>query len=91
MAHYKYLVIPIVPADSGFGEWDRSPYTRKARSIKEAVKILTDEVEDRAIELPNESFLGEDITGLIHDETSRVFAYNDAYGGYGYFGLEHRG
>ncbi len=84
----KYLVIPIVPADGGFGEWQRSLYTSEAKSIKAAVQSLTYGVEDTAIELPDEDFGGKDITELIQNEPSRIFAYDDGYGGYGYFGLE---
>lgn len=93
MAHYKYLVIPLEPSNSGFGEWQRSLYTAPwARSIEEAVRNLTDGIEGHAIELPNAelSEAGRDITGLIHDEPSRVFAYQDDYGDYAYFGLEER-
>lgn len=93
MASYRYLVIPIRQSDGGFGEYDAvSMEATKARSVKEAVKIMSEGIETTAVELPNEdlAFNGDDITGLIHNEPSRVYAYRDAYGYWAYFGLEKR-
>lgn len=93
MPNTKYVVTPIVPADGGFGEYDCSPYTFRTNSIGNAVSWITDGIEDRCIELPNEELAGEDadITGLIRNEPERVFAIPTEHPGeYSYFGLSRR-
>lgn len=90
MPNVKYLVIPIVPADGGFGEWDRSPNTFRANSISKAVSWMTDGLETHYIELPDEELAqeGADIINLIHNEPERVFAVPTEHPGeYIYFGL----
>jgi hypothetical protein len=91
---YRYNVIPIVPSRAGIGKWQQSPYTSKARTIKEAVRNLTHGAQESAVELPDAGLAaeGKDITGLIISEPTRVFAYRDPYvqGDYAYFGIEER-